>query len=160
MKNLLQNFFSMAKDLTNKPIFLKIAPDMEVETAIDLCKTAVNAGASGIIATNTTIDYSLVKGAQSFGGLSGACLTEKSYTLFKEIAKELYGKTILISVGGISDANEAYRRLKAGASLIQAYSGMIFKGPSMVKEINQGILNLMKEDGFNNISEVIGSDLK
>ncbi len=56
-------------------------------------------------------------------------MAEKSYNLFKEIAKELYGKTILISVGGIADANEAYRRFKAGASLVQAYSGMIFEGP-------------------------------
>ncbi|WP_321311551.1 quinone-dependent dihydroorotate dehydrogenase [Halarcobacter sp.] len=152
--------FSMAKELTDKPIFLKIAPDMEVETAIELCKTAVNAGASGIIATNTTIEYSLVEGAQDFGGLSGACLTEKSYNLFKEISKELYGKTVLISVGGISDAKEAYKRLKAGASLVQSYTGMIFEGPSMVRKINEGILELMKEDGFNNISEVIGSDLR
>jgi len=152
--------FSMAKELTSKPIFLKIAPDMEVDVAIDLCKTAVDAGAAGIIATNTTIDYSLVENCQDFGGLSGACLTEKSYKLFKEIAKELYGKTILISVGGISDANEAYKRLKAGASLVQSYSGMIFEGPSMVRKINEGILELMEQDGFDNISEVIGSDLK
>ena len=152
--------FSMSKQMTDKPIFLKIAPDMEVQTAIELCKTAVNAGASGIIATNTTIDYSLIPNCQDFGGLSGECLAQKSYELFKEIAKELYGKTTLISVGGISDAKEAYRRLKAGASLVQVYSGMIFEGPSMVKKINEGILELMQEDGFNNISEVIGSDLK
>ncbi|WP_044418233.1 quinone-dependent dihydroorotate dehydrogenase [Halarcobacter anaerophilus] len=152
--------FSMAKELTTKPIFLKIAPDMETNAAVELCKTAVKAGASGIIATNTTIDYSLVPNAQDFGGLSGACLKEKSYEMFKAIAKELYGKTVLISVGGISDADEAYKRLKAGASLIQAYTGMIFEGPSMVKNINEGVLELMKKDGFNNISEVIGSDLK
>eukprot|EP01029_Cantina_marsupialis_P026976 TRINITY_DN74003_c0_g3_i1.p1 TRINITY_DN74003_c0_g3~~TRINITY_DN74003_c0_g3_i1.p1 ORF type:complete len:315 (+),score=81.74 TRINITY_DN74003_c0_g3_i1:142-1086(+) len=156
----IKELFSMAKELTTKPIFLKIAPDMEVEAAINLCNTAVEAGAAGIIATNTTIDYSLVPNAQDFGGLSGECLREKSYEMFKAIAKELYGKTVLVSVGGISDANEAYRRLKAGASLVQSYSGMIFEGPSMVKNINEGILELMKKDGFNNISEVIGSDLK
>jgi len=152
--------FSMAKELTDKPIFLKIAPDMEVDVAIELCNTAVNAGASGIIATNTTIDYSLVPNCQDFGGLSGACLTNKSYELFKEIARELYGKTTLISVGGISTGEEAYKRLKAGASLVQSYSGMIFEGPSMVRKINEELLELMAKDGFNNISEVIGSDLK
>lgn len=156
----ISELFSMAKELTNKPIFLKIAPDMEVNVAIDLCNTAVNAGAAGIIATNTTIDYSLVEGAKDFGGLSGACLTEKSYNLFKELARELFGKTILISVGGISTADEAYKRLKAGASLVQIYSGMIFQGPSMLRKINEEILELMKKDGFNNINEVIGSDLK
>ena len=152
--------FTMAKELTSKPILLKIAPDMEAKVAIELCTTAVNSGAAGIIATNTTIDYSLVPNPKDIGGISGAVLADKSYELFKEIAKELFGKTILISVGGISDAKEAYRRLKAGASLVQSYSGLIFEGPSMVKNINEGILKLMKEDGYNHITEVIGADLK
>ncbi len=152
--------FTMAKELTSKPILLKIAPDMEAQVAIDLCKTAVEKGAAGIIATNTTIDYTLVSKPKEIGGISGAVLADKSYELFKQIAEDLYGKTILISVGGISDAKEAYRRLKAGASLVQSYSGLIFEGPSMVKNINEGILELMKEDGYNHISEVIGADLQ
>ena len=152
--------FTMGKKLTNKPIFLKIAPDMETHTAITLCKTAVKNGADGIIATNTTIDYSLVKNPKDIGGISGAVLSNKSYHLFKAIAQELFSRTVLISVGGISNAKEAYERLKIGASLIQCYSGLIYEGPSMIKSINQGILKLMKEDGYKNISEVIGSDLK
>ncbi len=152
--------FTMAKELTSKPIFLKIAPDMEIQAAINLCNTAIESGAAGIIATNTTIDYSLVPNAQDFGGLSGACITQKSAEFFKEIAKELFGKTVLISVGGIYTAEETYKRLKAGASLVQVYTGMIFEGPSMVKNINEGLLELMERDGFKNISEVIGSDLK
>lgn len=152
--------FTMAKKLTDKPILLKIAPDMEACVAIDLCNAAINSGAAGIIATNTTIDYSLVPNPKDIGGLSGAVLSQKSYELFQEIAHELFGKTILVSVGGISDAQDAYRRLKAGASLIQCYSGLIFEGPAMVKKINEGILELMKQDGYNHISEVIGADLK
>lgn len=152
--------FTMAKTLTTKPILLKIAPDMEVQTAINLCKTAVEAGASGIIATNTTIDYSLVPNCQNFGGLSGACLTQKSSQLFKEIARELFGKTILISAGGISNGAQAYERIKNGATLVQAYSGLIFEGPAMVKKINQEILKLLDKDGFENIQEAIGANLK
>ena len=152
--------FTMAKEFTNKPILLKIAPDMEAQQAIELCKSAVKAGASGIIATNTTIDYSLVPNCQDFGGLSGACLTDKSYSIFKEIAKELYGKTILISAGGISTGEQAYARIKAGASLVQSYSGLIFEGPSMVRKINEEMLELMAKDGYTNITEAIGSDLK
>lgn len=152
--------FTMAKELTNKPILLKIAPDMEVQVAIDLCNSAVNAGAAGIIATNTTIDYSLVPNCQDFGGLSGACLTDKSYSIFKEIAKELYGKTILISAGGIATGEQAYARIKAGASLVQSYSGLIFEGPSMVRKINEEMLELMAKDGYENITDAIGSDLK
>lgn len=152
--------FTMAKELTQKPILLKIAPDMEIEQAIELSNCAVNAGAAGIIATNTTIDYSLVPNCQNFGGLSGACLTQKSYSLFKELAKALYGKTILISVGGISTGQQAYERIKAGASLVQVYSGLVFDGPSMVKNINEELLELLKKDGYSHISEAIGADLK
>ena len=152
--------FTMAKELTAKPILLKIAPDMEVDMAINLCNSAINAGAAGIIATNTTIDYSLVPNCQNFGGLSGACLTQKSGSLFKEIAKELFGKTILISVGGISTGKEAYERIKNGATLVQSYSGLIFEGPAMVRKINEEILELMAEDGYSNITEAIGANLK
>ncbi len=119
--------FTMAKEITTQPVLLKIAPDMEPEDAIILCKAAVAAGAAGIIATNTTIDYSLTTHAKDFGGISGALLTEKSYQLFQAIGKELYGKTLLISVGGIDSAEEAYRRIKAGASLVQVYSMLVYQ---------------------------------
>jgi dihydroorotate dehydrogenase len=154
------DLFTMAKSITNQPIFLKIAPDMEAQDAIDLCITAVNAGASGIIATNTTIDYSLTPHAKDFGGISGALVREKSYELFKALGKELYGKTILISVGGIETAEDAYRRIKAGATLIQIYSMLIYNGPIMIKEINEGLIKLLKADGYKHISEAIGADWK
>jgi dihydroorotate dehydrogenase len=156
----INNVFKMAKSITNKPILLKIAPDIQIETAITLCKTAIDAGADGIIATNTTNDYSLLPNPQDFGGLSGEVLREKSYELFKALGKELYDKTTLISVGGISTAEEAYKRIKAGASLIQIYSGFIFKGPSMCKNINNGLIELLKADGYSHISEAIGADFK
>ncbi len=152
--------FSMAKSITNKPILLKIAPDMEHETAITLCKTAIESGADGIVATNTTQDYSLLPNPKDFGGISGKVMSDKSYELFKAIGKELHNKTVLISVGGISDAADAYRRIKAGASLIQILSGFIFKGPSMCKDINEGLIELLKADGYSHISEAIGADFK
>ncbi len=154
----IKELFDMAKNITTQPIFLKIAPDMDAKDAVNLCKTAVDAGASGIIATNTTIDYSLTPDAKNFGGISGALLKEKSFKLFQAIAKELYGKTILISVGGIEDADDAYRRIKAGASLIQVFSMLIYNGPKMIKDINEGLTELIKADGYNNISEAIGAD--
>ena len=133
---------------------------METSMAIDLCNSAINAGAAGIIATNTTIDYSLVPNCQNFGGLSGACLTQKSASLFKELASELFGKTVLISVGGIATGAQAYKRIKDGANLVQSYSGMIFEGPSMVRKINEELLELMAKDGYENISQAIGANLK
>ncbi len=154
--------FGMAKEITDKPVLLKIAPDMQAEDAVTLCRTAVDAGAAGIIATNTTIDYSLTDSPykKDFGGISGALLKEKSYQLFRQIAKELYGKTLLISVGGIDSAEEAYRRIKAGASLIQIYSMLIYKGPALIKEINEGLVVLLKKDGYSHISQAVGADWK
>ncbi|NCD11971.1 MAG: dihydroorotate dehydrogenase (quinone), partial [Epsilonproteobacteria bacterium] len=96
--------------------------------------------------------------AKDFGGISGKVLCEKSFVMFEALAKEFFGRTTLVSVGGIDSADEAYRRLKAGASLIQIYSAFIFKGPALNREINLGILERMKRDGFNHISEAIGSD--
>jgi dihydroorotate dehydrogenase len=156
----LKELFSMAKNKTDKPILLKIAPDLEVKDAIAICKVALKNGASGLIATNTTIDYKLIKDAKDFGGISGKVLCEKSFKIFEALAKEFYGKTTLISVGGIDSAQEAYRRIKAGASLVQIYSSFIYKGPSLNKEISEGILKLMDKDGFHHISEAIGVDRK
>ncbi|SFV69207.1 Dihydroorotate dehydrogenase [hydrothermal vent metagenome] len=156
----ISKLFSEAKKLTNMPILLKIAPDMEIEDAVALTKMAVEKGADGIIATNTTIDYSLVKHPKTIGGLSGAVLKEKSFQIFDAIAKELYGKTVLISVGGIDSAQEAYRRIKAGANLVQILSGMVFHGPDMIMNINKELIALLKADGFKSITEAIGSDRK
>jgi len=156
----IKDIFAIAKEQTDKPVLLKIAPDMSVENALNLCRSAVDAGAAGIIATNTTIDYTLSNDPdkQSFGGISGKILQEKSYTLFKAIAKELYGKTLLISVGGIDSAQEAYRRIKAGATLVQLYSSLIYHGPKLLKEINEGLVELLKADGYTHISEAIGAE--
>jgi len=156
----IKELFEVAKGITTKPIFLKIAPDMSADSAIELCNVAVGAGANGIIATNTTIDYSLTPNAKDFGGISGALLREKSFELFKEIGKELHNKTVLISVGGIEDAKDAYRRIKAGASLIQIFSMLIYNGPKMIKEINEDLTKLIKADGFDNISQAIGVDYR
>ncbi|MCF6339576.1 MAG: quinone-dependent dihydroorotate dehydrogenase [Sulfurimonas sp.] len=152
--------FKEAKAITSKPILLKIAPDMLPEEAVKLTTMAVEKGADGIIATNTTIDYSLVKNPKDIGGLSGAVLKQKSFKIFEAIAKELYGKTTLISVGGIDSAEEVYKRIKAGASLVQILSGLIFHGPNMIKDINIELTKLIKADGYTNITEAIGADRK
>jgi dihydroorotate dehydrogenase len=154
----LSELFTQAKTLTHKPILLKISPDMSEDQAVALCSHAVECGADGIIATNTTIDYSLVSEPEDVGGLSGEVLRERSFYIFDAIARELYGKTTLISVGGISTPEEAYRRIKAGASLVQLYSSLIFKGPSVVEEINTGLISLLANDGYTSITQAIGAD--
>jgi dihydroorotate dehydrogenase len=156
----IKDLFELAKSISSKPIFLKVAPDIDIDSAKSICRVAIDSGANGIIATNTTTDYSLLPGARDFGGISGEALRIKSYEFFKELSREFYGKTILISVGGINSAKEAYSRIRAGASLVQVYSGLIFEGPILVQKINYGLLKLIKEDGFKSITEAIGADLK
>jgi len=154
----IKSIFELSTKMTDKPVLLKIAPDLEVQDAIDICRFAIDHGAKGIIATNTTIDYTLLPNPKDFGGISGEVLKEKSFILFEALAKEFYGKTTLISVGGISDGKEAYRRLKAGASLVQAYSALIFEGPILASKINEELLELLENDGYANITEAIGAD--
>ena len=154
IKALLNN----AKGITQKPILLKISPDMEASKTIDLCTIAVENGAAGIIATNTSVDYMLLPNAKRIGGISGRAIQDKSFHVFDTIAKGLYGKTLLISVGGIDSGTEAYRRIKAGASLVQIYTALIFHGPSVVRKMNEEILELLDKDGYRHISEAIGAD--
>ncbi len=154
----IKEVFDKAKAITDKPVLLKLAPDMEIDTALSLCQSAINSFADGIIATNTTMDYSLLPGAKDFGGISGKVLKEKSFKFFEEIAKHFYKQTILISVGGIDGTEEAIRRLKAGANLIEIFTALIFKGPSLAKEINEGILKEIEREGLKDITELIGMD--
>ena len=148
------------KKITNRPLVLKLAPDMSADQAIALCECAVQSGASGIIINNTSVDYSLSPNARGFGGLSGRLITEKSRELFAQVARELFGRTILISCGGIDSAQEAYERIKSGASLVQIFTAFIFKGPFVAKSINEGLAELLRADGFKNISEAVGANLK
>ena len=85
-------------------------------------------------------------------------MKEKSFEIFDAIAKELYGKTTLISVGGIDTAEEAYRRIKAGANLVQLLSPLVFKGPELIGEINRGLIELLQADGYENITQAIGAN--
>lgn len=148
------------KKITNRPLVLKLAPDMSADQAIALCECAVQSGASGIIINNTSVDYSLSPNARNFGGLSGRLITEKSRELFAQVARELFGRTVLISCGGIDSAQEAYERIKSGASLVQIFTAFIFKGPFVAKSINEGLAELLRADGFNSISEAVGVNLK
>lgn len=159
-ENFINTLFAQAKELTAKPIILKIAPDMDIDSAISLCKSAIAAKADAIIMANTSIDYSLIDNMRNFGGISGKLITQKSATFFKEVAKEIYKDTILIACGGIDSAELAYERIKNGASLVQIYTALIFKGPMIVKEINKNLAELLKQDGFHHISQAIGVNFK
>lgn len=156
----IRELFTRATELTDTPILLKVSPDSEAAYTVDLCATAVEAGAQGIIATNTSVDYSLTAHAKDFGGLSGAVIKEKSFAIFDAIAEELFGKTVLISVGGIDSGVEAYRRIKAGASLVQVYSALIYEGPGLIKRINRELIECLEMGGTEHITDAIGVNRK
>jgi len=147
-----------ARGITSKPVLIKIAPDLEPAAAAALAEAAVDAGAAGIVATNTTNDYSLLPGAAPAGGLSGRVLREKSFRILEAVARRLFGRAVLISVGGIDSGAEAYRRLRAGASLVQIYTALIYHGPSLPRRINQELLELMNRDGVRGIADAVGAD--
>lgn len=159
-ESFVEELFLMARNHTSKPLFLKVCPDNAIDLTLRVCESAINSGASGIIATNTTIDYSLLDSPKAIGGISGRALRNKSREVFYEIAKAFFGKASLIASGGISDGEEAYSRIKMGASLVEIYSALIFNGPSICRRINQEILELLKADGFACISEAIGAEMR
>jgi dihydroorotate dehydrogenase len=153
-----QTLVRKGRELTPRPILVKLAPDLEDRKAIDLSRAAVNAGAAGIVLTNTTTDYGLIPGADRVGGLSGRVLKKRSFELLERVAAELFGQCLLVSVGGVDSAEEAYRRLRAGASLLQIYTALVFQGPALVRDINRNLCTLMARDGVESLDEVIGAD--
>ncbi len=141
------------------PFLVKLSPDLDPEEAVVLATTAATAGAAGIVLTNTTIDYSLLPGAAPPGGLSGRVLRERSFEMLRAVARELRGGCLLISVGGIETAEEAYRRLRHGASLVQVYTALVYHGPRLARTLNEGLVRLLERDGAGKLGDVIGVDL-
>lgn len=147
-----------------KPVFLKIAPDLDDTQLADIVDTMRGAGAwlSGLIISNTTLDRpaSLHSAdAGESGGLSGAPLFEKSTRVLKAMAGELFGEFDLIGCGGISSGADAYAKIKAGAHAVQLYSALVFHGPGLVAKINAELASLLRADGFSSVAEAVGADL-
>ncbi len=128
-----------------KPILLKIAPDLTNEQLDDILDIVKDTDIQGVISTNTTIDRSGLKTSDKEieqignGGLSGAPLKDRSTAVIKYLADRIDKHKIIIGVGGITSGQDAIEKLEAGASLVQVYSGLVYAGPTLVKEINQAI---------------------
>ncbi len=148
-KEPLKHLLSSLQELNNqkanpKPILLKIAPDLTNEQLDDVIEIVLVTKIAGLIATNTTLSREGLRSSdelvQQAGGLSGKPLTERSTKVIAYLHQQSKGKFPIIGVGGIYSAEDALEKLAAGASLIQIYSGFIYEGPGLIKEINQGIL--------------------
>lgn len=142
------------------PVFLKIAPDLTAEELSDVAEVALASGISGVIATNTTLsrDGLTSRHATEAGGLSGAPLFEKSTRTLARLSQLTAGKLPLVGVGGISSAEQAYAKIRAGASAVQLYSALVYHGLSLVGEIARGLDQLLARDGFATVAEAVGTD--
>lgn len=147
-----------------KPVFLKLAPDLDATQLSEIIETVRSHGAwlSGLIISNTTLDRPETlesSNRDEAGGLSGAPLMEKSTRVLKEIASELFGEFDLIGCGGISSGADAYAKIRAGAHAVQLYSALVYHGPGLVAKINAELAALLKADGFSSVDAAVGADL-
>lgn len=158
LDDLLARVMAARSDAT--PVFLKVAPDLEPADIDDIVEVSIARGIAAIIVSNTTITRPALRSihAGEGGGLSGAPLRDLAQQRLRDFRKASGGNIILIGVGGISSADDAYARIRAGASLVQIYSALVYEGPGLAGKINKGLLRLLERDGFANIAEAVGID--
>ncbi len=141
------------------PVFLKIAPDLTGDELAEIAEVALTSGLDAIIATNTTLSRDGLTSADrdQMGGLSGAPLFEKSTRVLAQLSQLTEGKLPLIGVGGIGSAEQAYAKIRAGASAVQLYSAMVYEGMSLVPRVVRGLDDLLTRDGFANVADAVGT---
>lgn len=155
-----------AANSTNQPILVKIAPDLAWEDIDDILELVAQYRLAGVIATNTTIARTGLKTqilpatgkpvSEESGGISGAPVRQRSTEVIRHIYRQTQGQVPIIGVGGIFTAADAWEKITAGASLVQVYTGWIYEGPWMVKQILQGLAQRLESAGLKNISEAVG----
>ena len=139
-------------------LLIKIAPDLDSTQLSAVCAAAIELGIDGIVATNTTLKREEVGVTATFeGGLSGAPLLMRSRDVIAQVHRETVGRIPIVGVGGIASAEDAYGHIRAGASLVEFYTGMIYRGPGLAHEIKRGLVRLLARDGFRSISEAVGN---
>lgn len=144
-----------------RPVLVKLSPDEAASTLCSLATASVDLGASGVVISNTTVDYRLVKSAKiaQQGGLSGGVLADRARALGARVGRALRGRGVLISVGGIEQAEDVYRRMRHGAGLVELYTGLVYQGPDLPRRLAEELGELMIHDGVGSIEDIIGADL-
>ena len=162
LKDLLLSLNKIKKSKkTNIPLLLKVSPDIESQDINEITELAIKNNISAIILTNTTNSnrenlLSEIKNEK--GGLSGEPLQQISTRMIKKFYKKLNGTIPLIGVGGVNSGKSAFEKILAGASLLQLYTGFVYKGPSVVKNIKKELVEILKSEGINNIKDAVGKD--
>ena len=161
LTSLLAGVMETRADLARQiPIFLKIAPDLTDNDLGEIAEVALASGIAGIIATNTTLARDGLKSADKTqtGGLSGAPLFERSTRVLAKLSQLTGGKLPLIGVGGISTADHAYQKIRAGASAVQLYTSMVYQGLSVAEKVARGLDAALEKGGFASVAEAVGTD--
>jgi dihydroorotate dehydrogenase len=140
------------------PLLVKLAPDLDASMLADICAAALELRLDGLVATNTTIQRDAV-GVHSTlpGGLSGEPLKTLARATITRIHSHVKGRIPIIGVGGVATADDAYAHIRAGASLVELYTGFVYGGPTVIHSIKSGLIRLLARDGFRSISEAIGT---
>jgi dihydroorotate dehydrogenase len=144
-----------------KPLLVKIAPDLTPEALDEVVDVAIAAGAAGVIATNTTVSRAGVEShprAREAGGLSGAPLEPLATEAVRRCYARAGGRLPIVGCGGVLTAADAYAKIRAGAVLVQGYSGLIFAGPGFARQVHEGLAAFLRRDGFATLSEAVGAD--
>ncbi len=164
LQTLLQELFQI--DRYNVPVLVKLSPDLTPQQLDSIIETSSHYGVNGYVIGNTTTSR---EGLQTDpdvwetfgrGGLSGPFLYNRAREMVSRVYELTEGRVPIIGVGGINSAETAYGMIKAGASLVQIFTGLVYQGPGLVRKINSGLTKLLERDGFHNLSEAVGVDRK
>jgi dihydroorotate dehydrogenase len=159
LRGLMSNVLATSRELTKPvPVFLKIAPDLQPDEITAIAEIAIASGTIAIIATNTTLERDGLQNParNQMGGLSGAPLFERSTRVLAQLARDTRGEIPLIGVGGIGSAEQAYAKIKVGASAVQLYTAMVYQGIGLVAKIARELDQLLARDGITNIADAVG----
>ena len=150
------------RQIAPRPLLVKVAPDLSDDGLRAVVSVATGSGAAGLIATNTTVDRSLLSPdhplAGEAGGISGAPLRDRATAVIRRLYRLSGGQLPIIGVGGIFSAADAYAKIRAGASLVQVYTGFVYEGPGLPRRISSGLRTLLERDGFATVTAAVGVD--
>ena len=167
LRALVERITTRAREVTAQrhiPVLVKVSPDSTPDDLLASVDAALEGGAGGIVATNTTIAREGLKSVERLsaeaGGLSGAPLKTTANNACMVLFRHLGRRVPIIGVGGVFSAGDAYERIRSGASLVQLYTALIYEGPGVVRRIVRGLSERLQMDGFTSIEEAIGSDVR
>ena len=162
LQNLLSSTLSARDEFAaHAPLFVKLAPDLSLEEMEDVAAVVMETGIDGMIVSNTTNarpEVLLSKHKHEVGGLSGAPIKDRSTECIRTMYKLTQGTVPIIGVGGVGSGRDAYDKLRAGASLIQVYSMMVYEGPGCVSRIRKELADILVENGYKSVEDVVGAD--